>query len=158
MGSWCQVEAAIIQTVLQRGMRPLRTWYHDRAVASVQQRKVIGRIAQCQNRNLRGALPLLQHSERSAFTDVGSEQMAEAIALHNHKLAGLRQLLQTPPGLGIRGGNKWNTAGPTLGLLQGFPAQTQQAIGILITEIVQSLQGLPQIPRQQCELWAQLLP
>lgn len=96
MGSWCQLETTLRQAGLQGGMRSVHPWHHDRAVAGMQQRKVIGRISQSQNSHFRRSLALLQHRKCSAFADVGSQQMPQAISLHNRKLPGLRQLLQTP--------------------------------------------------------------
>ena len=103
MGSWCQLEATVVQPVSQSGVWSLHPWHHDRAVAGVQQRKVIGRISQSKNSHFRCTLALLQHRKCPALTDVSTQQMAQAISLHNRKLTGLRQLLQAPAGLVIRG-------------------------------------------------------
>ena len=142
MGSWCQLEAAVVQPVLQSGVWSLHPWHHDRAVAGMQQRKVIGRISQSQNSDFRCTLALLQHRQGPAFADVRTQQMAQAISLHNRKLTGLRKLLQTPAGLGIHCRHERHAAGPTLGLSQCLPAKAQQAISLLITEIIKRLQRL----------------
>ena len=138
-------------------MGALHAGHHHRDVRHLQQRQIVGGIAQGQHLHLWAAHALLQRRERIALAHLRAQQMTHAIAPHNRQPHRRHQRIQTR--FNIRGRrHERNTPAAALGLPQRLTGQTEQPLPLSIRERIQGLEGCTEVQLQLLQLRLQLRP